>query len=184
MGQLQLHLRERPRAKWLTCIDSILGTKQGVDIFFVVIRSDDISSGRAEIIRWVAESLWPFSIVEDCGFKMLMKTGWPEYYIPSVATVSRDVCQVFVHTRIQVARMLQVSEVTNQQSGNWFTYQKYEGKLNFTTDAWTSPNHRAFVTFCVYLEHKRKSLLIPLDVVKVAKVRPTRLNNVPLLKWL
>ena len=89
-----------------------------MDIFFVVIRSDDISSGRAEIIRWIAESLRPFSIVKDCGFKMLMKTGRPEYYIPLVATVSCDVCQVFVRTRIRVARMLQVSEVTDQQSGN------------------------------------------------------------------
>ena len=96
----------------------MLSMKQGVDISFMVICSDDIGSGRAKIVHWVAESLQPFSIVEDHGFKMLMKTGRPKYYIPSVATVSRDVCQVFMCTRIWVARMLQVSKVTDQQSGN------------------------------------------------------------------
>jgi hypothetical protein len=37
-----------------------------------------------------------------------MKTGRPEYYIPSVPTVTRDVKQVFVKVRGRVAKMLQV----------------------------------------------------------------------------
>ena len=41
------------------------------------------TEARAEIVRWVAESQRPFQIVEDRGFKNLMKTGWPDYYIPS-----------------------------------------------------------------------------------------------------
>ncbi|KAL6309071.1 hypothetical protein BKA93DRAFT_821897 [Sparassis latifolia] len=34
---------------------------------------------RAEIVRWVSESLHPFAIVEDRGFHSLMKMGRPEY---------------------------------------------------------------------------------------------------------
>jgi len=49
-------------------------------------------------------------------------------------------------------------------------YQEYDGRLNFTTDAWTSPNHHAFVAVAVHLEHKGKPLCIPLDVIEVAKV--------------
>ena len=64
---------------------------------------------RAEIVRWVAESLRPFSIVEDRGFKSLMKTGRPEYYLPSPDTVSWDVKLVFTQTRKRIAKMLQVS---------------------------------------------------------------------------
>jgi len=71
-----------------------------------VICSDDIGSGRAKIVHWVAESLQPFSIVEDHGFKMLMKTGQPKCYIPSLATVSHDVHQVFMCTHIRVARII------------------------------------------------------------------------------
>ena len=65
---------------------------------------------RVEIAKWVAESQRPFSIVEDAGFKNLMKTGRPDYYIPSRYTVARDVKQVFKKTRIRIAKMLQVSQ--------------------------------------------------------------------------
>ena len=56
----------------------------------------------------MCESVRPFSIVEDRGFKLLMKTGRPEYYIPSASTVSRDVKLVFARTRERVSEMLQV----------------------------------------------------------------------------
>ena len=46
------------------------------------------TEARAEIVRWVAESQWPFQIVEDHRFQNLMKMGWPDYYIPSGQTVS------------------------------------------------------------------------------------------------
>jgi hypothetical protein len=62
----------------------------------------------AEIVRWVAESKRPFQIVNDRGFQSLMKTGRPEYHIPSMQTVSRDVKHAFVHARKRIAKMLQV----------------------------------------------------------------------------
>ena len=63
---------------------------------------------RAEIVCWISESLRPFKIVEDRGFQCLMKTGCPEYYIPSASTVSRDVKLVFARTRERIAKLLQV----------------------------------------------------------------------------
>ena len=67
-----------------------------------------IRNNSAEIVRWVAESKRPFQIVNDRGFQSLMKTGRPEYHIPSVQTVSRDVRRVFIHARKRIATMLQV----------------------------------------------------------------------------
>ena len=69
----------------------------------------NLASHRAEIVRWVSESLQPFSIVEDRGFQSLMKTGCPAYYIPSQWTMLRDVRLVFARTRNHIATMLQVS---------------------------------------------------------------------------
>jgi hypothetical protein len=63
---------------------------------------------RIEIVRWIAESKHPFAIVKDHGFKELMKTGRPEYRLPSPATVARDVKQVFVSMRSLVATKLKV----------------------------------------------------------------------------
>ena len=50
----------------------------------------------------------PFSIVEDEGFNVLMKTGWPNHYIPKRRTVARDVRQVFNKMRKRVKKMLKV----------------------------------------------------------------------------
>lgn len=69
--------------------------------------SPDVTQS-AEIVRWVAESKRPFQIVNDRGFKKLMKTGRPDYHIPSMQTVSRDVKKVFVQVRKRIAKMLQV----------------------------------------------------------------------------
>jgi len=61
---------------------------------------------KAKIVCWVAESKHPFNIVSDRGFQSLMKTGRPEYYIPSPSTVSQDVKKVFANARKRIAKML------------------------------------------------------------------------------
>jgi len=47
--------------------------------------------------------------------------------------------------------------------------QEYDGALNFATDVWTSPNHKAFVAFTVHFEHKGTPISMLLDLVEVAK---------------
>ena len=71
------------------------------------------TESKAEIVRWVSESMRPFCIVEDRGFLSLMKTGRPEYYIPSRTTVSRDVKQVFVNARKRIATILKVNTLAD-----------------------------------------------------------------------
>jgi hypothetical protein len=68
-----------------------------------------LTTCRAAIVRWVCENLRPFSIVHDQGFRILMKTGRPEYYLPSSSTVSRDVRLVFANVRKRMAKMMKVS---------------------------------------------------------------------------
>ena len=64
---------------------------------------------RVGIVRWVAENMRPFLIVKDRLLLSLLKTGRPDYHVPSPQTVSRDVKNVFVHCRQRIAKMLQVS---------------------------------------------------------------------------
>jgi hypothetical protein len=47
--------------------------------------------------------------------------------------------------------------------------QGYDGKLNFATDCWTSPNHCAFMAVTVHMEVRGMPLCLLLDVVEVAK---------------
>ena len=55
--------------------------------------------------------------------------------------------------------------------------QEYDGKLSFATDAWTSPNHRAFIAITVHLEVNGQPLRLLLDLVEVAKVRVANANG-------
>ena len=41
--------------------------------------------------------------------------------------------------------------------------------MNFATDAWTSPNHKAYVAFTVHFEHEGVPISMLLDLVEVAK---------------
>ncbi|KAG2101121.1 hypothetical protein BD769DRAFT_1367803 [Suillus cothurnatus] len=111
---------------------------------------------RAKLVHWVSKSLCPFEIIKDKGFQLLMKTGQPEYYIPSPSTVTRDDDQ----GKFFKSKTYKIT----------CTYQGYPGKVNFTTDGWTSPNHRAFVAVSVHLEHNGEPLTLPLDIIEITKV--------------
>ncbi|KAI0270918.1 hypothetical protein BGY98DRAFT_883170, partial [Russula aff. rugulosa BPL654] len=84
-------------------------------------------------------------------FVCLMKTGRPGYYIPSPETVSRDTKKVFARCRKRIAKML----------------QNHKGKLSFATDAWTSPNHKAYVAVTVHFEQDGAPISMLLDLVHV-----------------
>lgn len=45
------------------------------------------------------------------------------------------------------------------------------------TDAWTSPNHRAFVAWTVQIEHEGHPLVFLLDVVEVPEVCPVSFGH-------
>ena len=47
--------------------------------------------------------------------------------------------------------------------------QAYDGALNFATDAWTSPNHKAYVAVTVYFEMNGVPVSMLLNIVQVTK---------------
>ena len=109
-------------------------------------------------------------IVEDPGFQRLMKTGRPHYKIPSSKTVARDIHVVFRKVKERITKMLQVNILIVIQTKFYLTILKeYDGRLSFATDAWTSPNQRAFVAITVHFEHKGEPISMLLDIVEVAK---------------
>jgi hypothetical protein len=127
---------------------------------------------RVEVVRWVAESKRPFAIIKDRGLLKLLKTGpgRPEYRLPSPSTISRDVKHVFVRVRAQLAEKLKV----NLTYFGWSRHlnkkvQAYDGALNFVTDAWTSPNGRAYIAVTVHFETKGVAQALLLDIVECAR---------------
>ena len=41
--------------------------------------------------------------------------------------------------------------------------------MNFVTDAWTSPNHKAYMAFTVHFAHEGEPISMLLDLVEVVK---------------
>ncbi|KAN0113508.1 hypothetical protein V8E52_007666, partial [Russula decolorans] len=83
----------------------------------------------AHLVKWITENNQPVNIVNDRELCELLTVGRPQIRLPGHATVSRDIKACFGICRDRVATLL----------------QEYPGRLHFTTNAWTSPNHRAFV---------------------------------------
>jgi hypothetical protein len=108
VDQSWLFSRKAVKGNRVTHIECIQRRKQGVHTLLSVNIDQTLKSYRVEMVRWVSESLRPFSIVEDRGFQCLMKTGRPDYYLPSISTVARDVRLVFSRTRERIAKLLQV----------------------------------------------------------------------------
>jgi len=48
-------------------------------------------------------------------------------------------------------------------------FQEYDGALSFGTDAWTSPNNKAYVAVTVHFERNGEPMCLLLDIVEVAK---------------
>ena len=78
---------------------------------------------------------------------------------------------MFAWTCQQIAKMLQVRNEFCLKHGRRLTKSKeYDRDLNFATDAWTSPNHQAFVAVAVHLKQNGVPLCFILDVIEVAQV--------------
>ncbi|KAJ7206326.1 hypothetical protein GGX14DRAFT_303109, partial [Mycena pura] len=87
-------------------------------------------------------------------FRELLLAGRPEHHIPSRRTIGRDLNAAFDRCSQRIVNLL----------------DNYNGRLSFATDAWTSPNHRAFVAWTVHLQHEGQPLVFLLDVFEVPEV--------------
>ena len=50
-----------------------------------------------------------------------------------------------------------------------YPIQEHDGALSFRTDAWTSPNHKAYIAVTVHFEQNGVPMCLLLDLVDVAK---------------
>ena len=103
------------------------------------------------MVKWIAESNRPANILTDHEFISMLTAGRPHITIPSPSTITRDVKSSFEACHSRISQLL----------------RDHTGRLHFGTDAWTSPNQRAFVVWMVHLEHDGQMLSFLLDIVGV-----------------
>ncbi|KAJ7668058.1 hypothetical protein B0H17DRAFT_950144, partial [Mycena rosella] len=112
--------------------------------------------------------LRPFAIAKDHAYCKLMKTGRPTAYIPSPSTIARDVKVLFQKTRDRLKEC----------------FKKTPACISLATDAWTSPNHHAYVAVSGHWEEDGKRINCLLDFVEVPKVSSFSSTPIPqLMIW-
>jgi hypothetical protein len=109
----------------------------------------------AHLVKWVTENNRPVNIINDRELQNLLTAGWPGVNLPSNRTISRDINASFLKCHDRVAKLL----------------QDHPGQLHFATDAWTSPNHCAFLAWTVHFEYEGDMLSFLMDVIEVPEVR-------------
>ena len=112
---------------------------------------------RAHLVKWVTENNRLANIINDRELRDLLTAGRPSVELPSNKTISRDINTSFEKCRARIAKLL----------------QEHPGRLHFATDAWTSPNHRAFVAWTVHFEYEGGMLSFLLDILELPEVRLT-----------
>ena len=90
--------------------------------------------------------------------------------------LSRDVNIVFGQTRECIVKCLSYSDQLQLWDQDLITLtQEYEGRMSFATDAWTSPNHYAYMAVTAHFEVRGEPICIVLDVVELPVVRVLQL---------
>jgi hypothetical protein len=104
-----------------------------------------------------------------------MKAGRPSTYIPSPSTVLRDIKLAFEKSQERIDKILKVGclSMCCLLHLPTLSLQKHPGHIHIATDAWTSPNHCAFVAWTVHLHHEGHVLAFLLNIIEVPEVSET-----------
>ncbi|KAJ7366195.1 hypothetical protein DFH08DRAFT_679049 [Mycena albidolilacea] len=136
------------------------------DIFTAFARASDrpvqpsdwmLTEAELRCVRQVSPNHRPLNLVEDQEFRLIFGAGRPEFRLPGCHAVSRDLNAAYGQARAHVEALL----------------TGYNGRLSFSTDTWTSPNHCTFVAWFVHLQHEGELLAFPLDIYEVPEVCET-----------
>ena len=156
MGQLQLHLKGKGMENGCTLIDLLRVLRQRQKLF----------AGCAKACAHLTLSAIPIS---SCWWRWGIQSFTFPHHGQSPVTFNWSLyirvsgllgCWWSVSPSFPTLLKLTVKEA-------------YVGCLNFTTDAWTSPNHWAYIALCVHLEQKGQPFSMVLDIVKMAEVGPS-----------
>jgi len=89
---------------------------------------------KVKLIKWIVINQHPFTIVEQPNFISFVHTLYPATKMPSADTVKRYIVNSYETARINMQNIL----------------ENLSSKISFTTDIWTSPNTKSFLSLTAH----------------------------------
>jgi hypothetical protein len=93
---------------------------------------------REKLVQWVITSQQPFTVVEEPSFIEFVHTLHPGVLLPSADTVKRNIYDLYEENVGKIKNILQM----------------VPGKISFTTDIWTSPSTKSFLSLTAHFIDK------------------------------
>ena len=124
----------------------------------------DVASPRKQaideaVIELIVRDMQPFSVVEDKGFRNLVKTLDPRYQLPSRKTITTvSLPQLYLKERTRVSKVLKEADA-----------------VSLTTDIWTSRRTQSYITVTAHAlgaDWTLKSFV--LDTVRMTEAHTAR----------
>ncbi len=97
---------------------------------------------KAELIRWIVINQHPFTIVEESNFINFVHSLCPAAIIPSSDTIKNYIMNFYKINKEKIQSFL----------------QNLSGKISFTTDIWTSPSAKSFLSLTAHFINKKWEL--------------------------
>jgi len=102
---------------------------------------------RNKLIEWIITSQQPFTVVEEPSFLDFVHSLHPSALIPSADTIKRNIFNLYETKIVKVKDF----------------FQKVPGKISFTTNIWTSPSNKAFLSLTAHFintEWKLQNIIV------------------------
>lgn len=107
-----------------------------------------------ELVKWIVMNQHAFTTVEERGFHDFIHTLYPTAKIPSADTIKSYISNFYEADKEKIQNIL----------------LNVPGKISFTTDCWTSPSIKSFLSITAHFINKDWELQhILLDFIEVVE---------------
>ena len=107
---------------------------------------------KKNLIRWIVINQHPFTIVEEDHFITFLHSLYPLVRLPTADTIKNKIMAYYEADKVKMETIL----------------KDLPGKISFTTDCWTSPSTKSFLSLTAHFINKEWELQnIIIDFIQI-----------------
>jgi hypothetical protein len=105
-----------------------------------------------KLVQWIITSQQPFTVVEESSFIEFVHSLHPGALIPSADTIKRNIHKLY---KVNIEKIKDI-------------LQTVPGKIAFTTDIWTSPSTKSFLSLTAhFIDNEWELQSVIIDFIQI-----------------